>query len=125
MYTEVNKKLLEVRKNKPTKDNLEDVYKKVKGFKIFYKKLSELPSNFYIHYSDYDLSTYGMENANRAVTTLLTNLAKYNDLKLKVIGEPDDYYTNYVFSYYDPNYILPTDVYFSKLTGFIKKQKFN
>lgn len=123
LYNEVNKKLIEVRKTKPTKDKLEDVYKKVKGFKIFYKKLSELPSNFYINYSDYDLSNFGMECANRAVTTLLTNLANYNDLKLKVIGDPDDYYTSYVFSYYDPNYILPTDVYFAKLTGFLKNKK--
>lgn len=105
LYTEINLLASVIMKQKPTKEQLAELYKDIQTFKSFYSEVRKLPRDIVFYFSHYGLKGEDKVQVQLSLSNVLDKVAKELGLERNLIEDNDEGTSTYNFNYFNNFYI--------------------
>lgn len=127
LQNEINKLTMVIRQQKPTKEQLEELYKDIQAFKKFYSEVRKLPRDIVFYLRHYDLKGKDKVKVQLSLSNVLDQAAKELGLERNLIEDNDEGTSTYSFDYFNKFYIRENvaEIYNFEVKSMIKYLNFD
>lgn len=127
LYAEINLLASVIMKQKPTKEQLDILYKDIQTFKSFYSEVRKLPRDIVFYLRHYDLKGEENVKVQLSLSNVLSLAAKELGLERNLVEDNDEGTNTYSFNYFNNFYIRENveEIYNFEVKSMLKALNFD
>lgn len=127
LYAEINLLASVIMKQKPTKEQLAELYEDIQTFKSFYSEVRKLPRDIVFYLRHYDLKGEEKVKVQLSLSNVLSLAAKELGLERNLIEDNDEGTNTYSFDYFNKFYIRENvaEIYDFEVKSMLKALNFD